>query len=75
VDGRRHVVKVIDGGAVEEGRGGRKLLRIKITAEVDGVRRGLPMAGMEMTMRLGTLPTPAPRRREAERQTPGDSPP
>jgi hypothetical protein len=23
VDGRRHVVKVIDGGAVEESRGGR----------------------------------------------------
>jgi hypothetical protein len=39
VDGRRHVVKVIGGGAVEEGRGGRKLLRICITAEVDGVRR------------------------------------
>jgi hypothetical protein len=38
VDGRRYKVKVIDGGAVEEGRGGRKLLRIKITAEVDGVR-------------------------------------
>ena len=39
VEGRRHVVKVIDGEAVEEGRGGRKLLRIKITAEVDGVKR------------------------------------
>ena len=39
VDGRRHMVKVIDGGAVEEGKGGRKLLRIKITAEVDDVRR------------------------------------
>jgi hypothetical protein len=38
VDGRRHVVKVIDGGAVEEDRGGRKLLRIKITAEVGDVR-------------------------------------
>ena len=38
VEGRRHVVKVIDGEAVEEGRGGRKLLRIKITAEVDGVK-------------------------------------
>ena len=37
VNGRRHKVKVIDGEAVEEGRGGRKLLRIKITAEVDGV--------------------------------------
>jgi hypothetical protein len=33
-----HVVKVIDGEAVEEDRGGRKLLRIKITAEVGGVR-------------------------------------
>jgi len=39
VDGRRHVVKVIDGGAVEENRGGRKLLRIRITAEVDGIGR------------------------------------
>ncbi len=39
VEGRRHVVKVIDGEAVEEVRGGRKLLRIKITAEVYGVRR------------------------------------
>jgi hypothetical protein len=38
VDGRRHVVKVIDGEAVEEDRDGRKLLRIKITAEVDGVK-------------------------------------
>jgi len=40
VEGRRHKVKVIDGGAeIEESRRGRKLLRIKITAEVDGVRR------------------------------------
>jgi ribosomal protein L12E/L44/L45/RPP1/RPP2 len=38
VNGRTYVVKVIGGEAVEEGRGGRKLLRIKITAEVDGVR-------------------------------------
>ena len=30
-------MKVIGGEAVEEDRGGRKLLRIKITAEVDGV--------------------------------------
>jgi hypothetical protein len=29
----------MNGRAVEEDRGGRKLLRIKITAEVDGVRR------------------------------------
>jgi hypothetical protein len=40
VDGKRHVVKVVGGGAkIEEGEGGRKLLRIWITAEVDGVRR------------------------------------
>jgi hypothetical protein len=39
VDGSRHKVKVIDGEAVEEDRGGRMLLRIKITAEVGGVRR------------------------------------
>jgi hypothetical protein len=32
-------VKVIDGEAVEEDRNGRKLLRIKITAEADCVRR------------------------------------
>jgi hypothetical protein len=38
VDGRRYKVKVIGGEAVEEDRGGRKLLRIKITAEVDDVR-------------------------------------
>ena len=32
-------MKVIDGGAeLEEGKGGKKLLRINITAEVDGVR-------------------------------------
>ncbi len=37
VNGRRHVVRVIDGGAVEEDRGGRKLLRIRITAEVGRV--------------------------------------
>ncbi|MFZ8842265.1 MAG: hypothetical protein ACO2PM_25715 [Pyrobaculum sp.] len=37
VNGKKYKVKVIDGEAVEEGRGGRKLLRIKITAEVDGV--------------------------------------
>jgi hypothetical protein len=39
VDGKKHVVKVIDGGAVEEDRGGKKLLRIRITAEVGGVVR------------------------------------
>jgi hypothetical protein len=38
VDGRRHMVKVIDGGAVKEKQNGKTLLRIRITAEVDGVR-------------------------------------
>jgi hypothetical protein len=38
VNGSEHVVRVIDGGAeLEESRRGRKLLRIRITAEVDGV--------------------------------------
>ena len=39
VNGKTYVVKVIGGEAVEEGEGVRKLLRIKITAEVDGVER------------------------------------
>jgi len=39
VNGEKYKVKVIGGEAVEEDRGGRKLLRIKITAEVGGVRR------------------------------------
>jgi hypothetical protein len=40
VDGRGHVVKVIDGGAeFDVGGSGKLLLRIRITAEVDGVRR------------------------------------
>ncbi|MEM4652013.1 MAG: PaRep2b protein, partial [Pyrobaculum sp.] len=39
VNGKKHVVKVINGGAeFKRGRDGRKLLRIRITAEVDGVR-------------------------------------
>jgi hypothetical protein len=40
VNGRTYVVKVIGGEAVEEDRGGRKLLRIKITAEVGRVEGG-----------------------------------
>jgi hypothetical protein len=40
VNGRMHVVKVIDGSAeFDKSQSGRKLLRIKITAEVDGIRR------------------------------------
>jgi hypothetical protein len=39
VDGKKHVVKVIDGGAeFDVGRSGKLLLRIRMTAEVDGVR-------------------------------------
>ncbi len=38
VNGEKRKVKVRGGEAVEEDRGGKKLLRIKITAEVDGVR-------------------------------------
>jgi hypothetical protein len=39
VDGREHVVKVLGGGAeFDKGRGGKPLLRIRITAEVDGVK-------------------------------------
>jgi Fe2+ transport system protein FeoA len=39
VNGVKYKVKVRDGEAVEEDRGGKKLLRIRITAEVGGVRR------------------------------------
>jgi hypothetical protein len=39
VNDKTYVVKVRDGEAVKEDRDGRKLLRIKITAEVDGVLR------------------------------------
>jgi hypothetical protein len=39
VNGKTYAVKVRGGEAVEEDRDGRKLLRIKITAEVDGVVR------------------------------------
>ncbi|MCC6035731.1 MAG: hypothetical protein LM559_01595 [Pyrobaculum sp.] len=39
VNGKKHTVRVIGGGAeIEERQGGRKLLRIRITAEVDRAR-------------------------------------
>jgi tetratricopeptide (TPR) repeat protein len=38
VNGKTYVVKVIGGEAVKEDKDGKKLLRIRITAEVDGVR-------------------------------------
>ncbi|MFZ8811480.1 MAG: hypothetical protein ACO2PN_25680, partial [Pyrobaculum sp.] len=40
VNGKEYVVKVIGGEAVEEDRGGRKLLRIRITAGVGRVEGG-----------------------------------
>jgi hypothetical protein len=44
VGGRRHVVDVLGGGAqFEESKSGRTLLKITITAEVDGVRRDYTM--------------------------------
>jgi hypothetical protein len=40
VDGKEYVVRVLGGGAeFDGGRSGKKLLRIRITAEVDGVKR------------------------------------
>jgi hypothetical protein len=40
VEGKEHLVKVVGGGAeFDEGRSGKLLLRIKISAEVDGVLR------------------------------------
>jgi hypothetical protein len=40
VGGREHLVKVIDGSAeLKESEVSKKLLRIKSTAEVDGIRR------------------------------------
>jgi hypothetical protein len=44
VNGVKYKVKVIGGEAVEEDRGGRKLLRIKITAEVGRVEGGHTIA-------------------------------
>ena len=76
VNGKTYVVKVIDGEAVEEDRNGRKLLRIKITAEVDGVRREYEITyGRYEKNTARALPTPALTRRGAGRQTPRDSPP
>jgi len=44
VGGKKYVVTVLGGGAeFDKGESGRKLLRIQITAEVDGVRREYTM--------------------------------
>jgi hypothetical protein len=72
VDGRIHVVKVIDGGA-EFGRSksGKMLLRIRITAEVDGVRREYRItysrhAGINKAEGYATAKVDAPGGREAD---------
>jgi hypothetical protein len=56
VDGEKHKVKVRGGEAVEEDRGGRKLLRIRITAEVgrvEGEHTIVDRAVREYTITLG----------------------
>jgi hypothetical protein len=78
VNGRKHAVKVIGGEAkFEKGSSGRTLLRIKITAEVDGMRS-------EYTITFGRYgetnvawasPTRGPTPPAAVRLTPRDSPP
>ena len=71
VNGKKHKVKVIDGEAVEEDRGGRKLLRIKITAEVGRVWREYVMTygryGRDnATLGYSTARADAPGGREAD---------
>ena len=72
VGGKEYVVKVIDGGAeFDKGRSGRKLLRIRITAEVDGVVRDYEIAfgryGRDNTvMGFATAKADAPGGREAD---------
>jgi hypothetical protein len=75
VGGKEHVVKVIDGDAeIEESRRGKKLLRIRITAEVGGVRseytitysrRGANNAAVGFATARGS--TPSDREADAER--------
>jgi hypothetical protein len=70
VNGEKYKVKVIDGEAVEEDRGGRKLLRIKITAEVGGVRSDYVMTyGRygKLNAALGRATVRAGREADAER--------
>jgi hypothetical protein len=77
VNGKTRVVKVIGGYAeFKRGRGGKKLLKIKITAEVDGVRSEYAIIfGRYARNKAEGPPTPAPGRQETERQTPRGSPP
>jgi hypothetical protein len=71
VGGRRHVVKAVGWSAeLEESRRSRKLLRIRITAEVDGVRSEYtPTADMGKATQQWDAPTPGPTPPAAGRQT------
>jgi hypothetical protein len=71
VDGKNHVVKVIGGGAeFEKSESGKILLRIRITAEVDGVRREYTITygryKNNKTMGFATARANAPGGREAD---------
>jgi Fe2+ transport system protein FeoA len=68
MDGKKHVVKVIGGGAeFGKGKGGKKLLRLKITAEVDGVRSDYVMTYGRYGARNAVVGRAAARAEDAER--------
>jgi hypothetical protein len=71
VGGKKYVVTVLGGGAeFEEGRGGRTLLRIQITAEIDGVRGNYTMTygryGKNAAVGFAVARADAPGGREAD---------
>ncbi len=72
VEGKKYVVKVIDGGAeLETSESGKLHLRIKITAEVDGVRREYTITygrcgKINVTMGYAHASAKAPGGREAD---------
>ena len=69
MDGRRHVVKDIDGGAeLKKSESGKLHLRIWITAVVDGVRRDYEIAfgKYSAVMAYATARADAPGGREAD---------
>jgi hypothetical protein len=72
VGGREYVVRVVGGGAeFDKSRDGKLLLRIKITAEVDGVRSEYTITysryrGDNAAVGFATARADAPDRREAD---------
>ena len=69
------MVKVIGGGAeFDEGRSGKTLLRIKVTAEVDGVRSDyeITLRQIQQKQRFGLRRGESRRPRRQKRQTPRD---